>query len=133
MNIIINKDYEAMSEKAADFIAKYIAKKPDTLLCIAGGETPMGIFRYLVKYADEKKIDFSKLLENNNILDYVLENNNHHDKYAVALYKQNIKLGYVKLINSKVFYYSKYKPTISVHSIEKNGILKRVFIKIIFK
>ena len=47
--------------------------------------------------------------------------------------KKNIKLGYVKLINSKVFYYSKYKPTISVHSIEKNGILKRVFIKIIFK
>ena len=59
MNIIINKDYEAMSEKAADFIAEYIAKKPDTLLCIAGGETPMGIFRYLVKYANEGKIDFS--------------------------------------------------------------------------
>ena len=60
MNIIIDKDYESMSKKAADFIAEYIEKKPDTLLCIAGGETPMGIFRYLVKYAAEKKIDFSQ-------------------------------------------------------------------------
>jgi glucosamine-6-phosphate deaminase len=58
MNIVINKDYETMSKKAADFIAKYIEKKPDTLLCIAGGETPMGIFRYLVKYSNEKKIDY---------------------------------------------------------------------------
>lgn len=60
MNIIIDKDYESMSKKAANFIAEYIEKKPDTLLCIAGGETPMGIFRYLVKYAADKKIDFSQ-------------------------------------------------------------------------
>lgn len=116
------------------------------LLAMTQGLVPTDNFEFLADFYPTKNLCFiteisglskqnidSKLLEDNDILDYVLENNNHYDKYAVALYKQNIKLGYVKLINSKVFYYSKYKPTISVHSIEKNGILKRVFIKVIFK
>ena len=60
MKISIKENYDKMSKKAADFIINYINNKPDTLLCIAGGETPMCIFKYLAEYSSQKKVDFSK-------------------------------------------------------------------------
>ena len=60
MEIIIKQDYDKMSKEAADFIVNYINNKPETLLCIAGGETPAGILKYLVEASNDKKVDFSK-------------------------------------------------------------------------
>ena len=75
----------------------------------------------------------SNLLNEGDVLKTFLEKDNAYDKYAVALYKDELKLGYVKLINNRVFYHTKYTPKVIVHSIEKNGVLKRVFIKVIFE
>lgn len=63
-------------------------------------------------------------------LRYELELENEFDRYAVKLFKDNLFLGYVKLIHSKLFYKSKREIKVKVHHIEKNGILKRVFIDI---
>lgn len=65
-------------------------------------------------------------------LTYVLERDNQYDKYAVKLYHNDLNLGYVKLIHSKVFYRSKSKIQVKVHHIEKNGVLSRVFIDVQF-
>ncbi|MFN8437544.1 MAG: hypothetical protein U0V72_07870 [Cytophagales bacterium] len=58
-----------------------------------------------------------------------------HDKFQVDLYAPNgLLIGHVKKIHSKVFF-NKRSNNIRVYvkSIEKNGILKRVFIEIINK
>lgn len=60
------------------------------------------------------------------------ESSNEHDKYAVLLFKDDLELGYIKKYHSKVIFNTKHTPTIKVHHIEKNGVLKRVFIAIEF-
>lgn len=63
-------------------------------------------------------------------LKYVLEKNNKHDNKAVQLYKNDLKLGYVKCIHNKVFHKTDKEFCIQVHRIEKNGLLNRVFLKV---
>ena len=72
----------------------------------------------------------SNILNEGDSLEYRLEEENEHDKYAVALYKDEIKLGYVKKVNSRVFHKSKNPISVSVKSLQKNGIIKRAFIKV---
>ena len=60
MNLIIKDNYDEMSKATGDFVIDYINKKADTLLCIAGGETPYGLFKYLIEASKNGKVDFSK-------------------------------------------------------------------------
>jgi glucosamine-6-phosphate deaminase len=47
-----------MSRKASDFIIKVISNTPNGLLCFAGGNTPIGIYRNLVVAARAGRINF---------------------------------------------------------------------------
>jgi hypothetical protein len=66
-------------------------------------------------------------------LTWKLEKDNPIDKSAVKVFKNSIEIGYVKLIHSRIFH-KKLKSLlkITVKSIDKNGILNRVFIDISF-
>lgn len=64
------------------------------------------------------------------LLRYELDKTNNYDEYAVKLFKNDLFVGYVKLIHSKLFYKSKHTIMVKVHHIEKNGFLKRVFLEI---
>jgi len=61
LRIIITKDYDELSSKAADFIAAQLDEKPSSILCLATGSTPLGTYKELVSRYKEKKIDFSKV------------------------------------------------------------------------
>ncbi len=61
MDICVVKDYEEMSKKAADFIADMIVKKPDGVLGLATGSTPVGTYKNLVSMYEAGKLDFSRL------------------------------------------------------------------------
>jgi len=64
-------------------------------------------------------------------LTWVKEPNNTFDKYAVKVYKNDLFLGYVKTVHNQVFYKNNGSNLkISVKSIESNGHLNRVFIRI---
>lgn len=63
-------------------------------------------------------------------LTYVLEPTNVHDDKAVKLFKGVDYVGYVKLIHSRVFHKVNHPFKIVAHSLEANGIVKRVFIKV---
>lgn len=58
MNIRVHADYDEMSRAAANFAAEYIRNNPAALLCFPSGDTPTGIFKYLVDDAREGKLDF---------------------------------------------------------------------------
>lgn len=61
MKLIVVKDYEEMSDKAAQIIADQIKEKPDSILGLATGSTPEGMYAELVKMFENKEIDFSKI------------------------------------------------------------------------
>jgi len=55
------KDYQAMSRKAATIIAAQIVNKPDCVLGLATGSSPIGIYEQLVKWYESGDLDFSKV------------------------------------------------------------------------
>ncbi|HBA63412.1 MAG TPA: glucosamine-6-phosphate deaminase [Lachnospiraceae bacterium] len=59
MRIIVTKDYEDMSKKAAAIIAAQVVSKPDCVLGLATGSTPIGTYKNLVKWYEEGTLDFS--------------------------------------------------------------------------
>lgn len=62
MEIRIVKDYGEMSKKAADVVAAQIIEKPDSVLGLATGSTPIGMYKELVRMYEEGIIDFSKVV-----------------------------------------------------------------------
>ena len=64
-------------------------------------------------------------------LRYELELDNKYDKYAVKVFKDNVELGWVKTIHNKIFHLKTDNHLkIVVKAVEKNGNLKRIFIKV---
>ena len=61
MKIIKAKDYEDMSRKAANIISAQVILKPDCVLGLATGSTPVGMYKELVQMFDEGRIDFSQV------------------------------------------------------------------------
>ena len=59
MRIIRTRDYEDMSRKAADIIAAQVIMKPDCVLGLATGSTPIGTYARLVKKYKKGDLDFS--------------------------------------------------------------------------
>ena len=59
MRIIRTRDYEDMSRKAADIIAAQVIMKPNCVLGLATGSTPIGTYARLVKKHKKGDLDFS--------------------------------------------------------------------------
>ncbi|MFH1009540.1 MAG: glucosamine-6-phosphate deaminase [Candidatus Latescibacterota bacterium] len=61
MRVIIQKDYEAMSKRAAGFVAEIVRNKPDCVLGLATGGTPVGLYRELIRMHQEEGLDFARV------------------------------------------------------------------------
>ncbi len=61
MDIIIKENYEQMSAYAAKIIAKLIRSKPDCVLGLATGSTPIGTYQELVRMHQQEGLDFSQV------------------------------------------------------------------------
>jgi glucosamine-6-phosphate deaminase len=61
MKIIRAKDYNDMSRKAANIIAAQVILKPDCVLGLATGSTPIGTYAELVKGYENGDLDFSQV------------------------------------------------------------------------
>ena len=55
------KTYEELSNKAADIIAAQIIVKPNCVLGLATGSSPVGTYKRLIEDNKNGKIDFSKV------------------------------------------------------------------------
>lgn len=49
MKILIAKDYEEMSSRAAELILQVVKTKPDAVLGLATGSTPLGLYRSMAR------------------------------------------------------------------------------------
>jgi glucosamine-6-phosphate deaminase len=61
MLVKIERDYDAVSERAAQIVAQVVRAKPDAVLGLATGSTPEGLYRALIRIAREEGLDFSSV------------------------------------------------------------------------
>lgn len=61
MKIYQAKNYQEMSRKAANIISAQIIMKPDAVLGLATGSTPIGTYRQLIDWYKKGDLDFSEI------------------------------------------------------------------------
>jgi len=61
MLVRIVSDADMMSRHAAALIADVVRRKPQAVLGLATGSTPIGTYRHLIRMAREENIDFSRV------------------------------------------------------------------------
>lgn len=61
MRIIKAKDYNDMSRKAANILSAQIIMKPDCVLGLATGSTPIGTYKQLIEWYKKGDLDFSQV------------------------------------------------------------------------
>ncbi len=65
MRVIVCDDYNEMSAQAAKLVASQLILKPESVLGLATGSTPVGMYRRLVGMNRQGDIDFSKVVSFN--------------------------------------------------------------------
>jgi len=70
MRIITVKNKEEMGKKAASLISSQIILKPDSVLGLATGGTPLGMYKQLINLYNQEEIDF-KLVKTFNLDEYL--------------------------------------------------------------
>ncbi|WP_245596719.1 glucosamine-6-phosphate deaminase [Shimazuella kribbensis] len=62
IQLAIFEDYQTLSRQAAIYIADRIKQKPNTILGLATGSTPLGLYEELVSLHKAKKVNFSEVV-----------------------------------------------------------------------
>lgn len=81
MTIFIEDTYEAMSKRAAQIVASQITIKPNCILGLATGGTPIGMYDELRKMYENNDIDFSEVKSFNLDEYYPLSKENEQSYY----------------------------------------------------
>ncbi|MBU5455686.1 glucosamine-6-phosphate deaminase [Caproiciproducens sp. MSJ-32] len=61
MRLIITKNYDELSKRAAEIIAETIKEKPNAILGLATGSSPVGLYKELIKMYKDGEVDFSNV------------------------------------------------------------------------
>ncbi|MFH1427354.1 MAG: glucosamine-6-phosphate deaminase [Patescibacteria group bacterium] len=100
MKIIITKDYRSMSARAARIVIRQIQKKPGSVLGLATGDTPLGLYQNLLAAYKQGKISFKKVTTFN-LDEYVaLAKNNKNSYYH---YMQRNLFKYINIDKKNIF------------------------------
>lgn len=60
MRTYVMRDYEEMSRQAAEHIIESVNDKPNSLVCLAAGNTPLGTFAFLVEAWRQSRVNFDQ-------------------------------------------------------------------------
>ena len=61
MKVIVCENYEELSNQAAKIVSSQLIVKPNSILGLATGSTPIGLYRNLIEMNQKGEIDFSKV------------------------------------------------------------------------
>lgn len=61
MKVVIQRDYEQMSKVAAQIVGEVLNAKPNAVLGMATGSTPLGLYQELVRLHKEEQLDLSRV------------------------------------------------------------------------
>lgn len=65
MRVVVKAGYEEMASFAAGFVADQVASNPSSVLGLATGSTPLGVYKELVRRHREEGLDFSRAVSFN--------------------------------------------------------------------
>ena len=82
MELILCKNYDEMSKKAADIIAEQINTKPDSVLGLATGATPVGTYSRLIEMCKNNEVDFKNIITFNLDEYYPISRDNTQSYYS---------------------------------------------------
>ena len=88
MKLIKTKNYEEMSQKAANVVSSVVTLKPDCVLGLATGDTPVGMYRILAERNKKGDLDF-KNIKTVNLDEYVGLSAEHPQSYQYFM-NQNL-------------------------------------------
>lgn len=88
MRVIIANDYQDLSRKAAAIIANQLWIKPDSVLGLATGSTPVGTYEELIRHHKEEGLEFKKMTVFN--LDEYYGLGKEHDQSYAYFMKENL-------------------------------------------
>ncbi len=80
MNFITVKTYDALSAKAAEIILGVVKAKPDAVLGLATGSSPVGAYKYMIEANKKGEVDFSKV-SSINLDEYIGLDGTHDQSY----------------------------------------------------
>lgn len=86
MRLIRARDYEDASRKVANIISAQVILKPDCVLGLATGSSPVGAYQQLIKWCDKGDVDFT-LTKTVNLDEYVGLAADHDQSYAYFMKK----------------------------------------------
>lgn len=81
MRIIVAKDYSDVSRKTANLLSAQVIIKPDCVLGLATGSSPIGTYQQLIEWYRKGDLDFSKV-HTVNLDEYVGLSPEHDQSYA---------------------------------------------------
>lgn len=81
MHIIVVKDYNEMSQRASQAIAKEIKNNPHAVLGLATGSTPLGTYKELIRMHQEDNLDFLNITTFN-LDEYIGLDEHHPNSYS---------------------------------------------------
>src|SRR3972149_5691624 len=90
MQLIICDEYEQLSRAAAKTVAKTLNSKPNAVMGLATGSTPLGLYRERVRMHKEEGLDFSQVTTFN-LDEYVGLKKNHPQSYHYFMHENLFK------------------------------------------
>jgi len=90
METIICPDYEAIGKAAAKVVADVLNNKPNAVLGLATGSTPLGLYRELIRMHREEGLDFSQVTTFN-LDEYVGLSADHEQSYHYFMHENLFK------------------------------------------
>ena len=85
MRLIQTKDYHEASRQVANIISAQVILKPDSVLGLATGSSPIGAYRQLIEWYNKGDVDFSRA-RSVNLDEYVGLAPSHEQSYAYFMH-----------------------------------------------
>ena len=101
MRIYQAKDYNEMSRKAANIISAQVIVKPDAVLGLATGSSPIGTYKQLIEWYNKGDLDFSEI-RSVNLDEYKGLDSSNDQSYAYFMRKNLFEHVNIKMDNTNV-------------------------------
>ncbi len=90
MEVIVSDTYEGVSRAAAQLVAKVLNSKPNAVLGLATGSTPLGLYKELIRLHRDEGLDFSQVTTFN-LDEYVGLTKDHPQSYHYFMHENLFK------------------------------------------
>src|SRR5436190_21607094 len=99
MEVVIKRDYDQMSKAAAQLVVDVLNTKPNAVLGMATGSTPLGLYQELVRLYKAGHVDFSRVTTFN-LDEYVGIPANHPKSYHYFMIEHYLHIGIIPTHNN---------------------------------